>query len=101
MHTIRINLGEICHLAVRKMSSERFKGIPLSEIYCGRNAFDLDHLPPVAHKRDHIVLYKLPITVNSTRPPEPYKSESKWDPNHVRMPYALQSEHKSECTVRH
>lgn len=100
MHTIRTHLRAICHLSVRKMSSENFKGVPLSEIYYGRDAFDLDHLPPVANKWDHIVLYKLPITVISTRPPDPYKGESKWDPNHVRMPYASQSEHKSESEVR-
>lgn len=81
------------------MSSETFKGIPLSEIYSGRDAFDLDHLPPVANSCDHIVLYKLPITVNSMRPPEPYKGESKWDSNHVRMPYGPQYESKSESVV--
>lgn len=101
MHTIRIISRAIYPFFVRKMSSETFKGIPLSEIYCGRDAFDLDHLPPVANKRDHIVLYKLPITVNSTRPPEPFKGENKWDQHHVRMPYASQSEHKGESQVRY
>lgn len=101
MHGVQSNLRQIYRLAVRKMSSENFKGVPLSKIYGGRDAFDLDHLPPVTNKRDHIVLYKLPITVDWSSPPEPYRSESKWDQNHVRMPFALQSEHKSESTVRH
>lgn len=99
MHTIRLN--QTFQLFIRKMSNETFKGIPLSEIYGGRDAFDLQHLPPVANKRDHVVLFKLPITVNSSQPPEPYKGEKKWDQYHVRLPCAPQSEYQMESTVIH
>lgn len=101
MHTVRINLRDFFTLAVRKMSklAETFKGVPMEEIYHGRDPFDLDHLPPVANERNHIVLYKLPITDNSTRPPEPYKGEIKWDSNHVRMPHAPQNEYITESAV--
>lgn len=99
MHKIQPNLRVFHCLVVRKMSSETFKGVPLSEIYGGRSAFDLDHLPPIENKRGHTVLYKVPITVDWSKTPEPYRGESKWDQHHVRMPYAPQSEHKSENTV--
>lgn len=101
MHRIRINFREIYRFAERKMSSEAFKGVPLSEIYGGRGAYDLDHLPPVANKRDHTVLYKVPITENPNRVPAPFRGEIKWDPFHVRMPHAPQNEQKSESAVRH
>lgn len=81
------------------MSTESFKGVLLSEIYGGRGAFDLEHLPPVANKRDHIVLYKLPLPVNSGRAPDAFKGENKWDANHVRMPCAPQNDYKTESAV--
>lgn len=99
MQTIRKSFRKICHLIVRKMSTESFKGVEMSAIYGGRDAFDLEHLPPVENKRDHFVLYKLPIAVSLTRPPEPFRGESKWDPNHVRMPYNPQSVMQNENTV--
>lgn len=99
MHKIQSNLTVFYRLAVRKMSSERFKGVPLDEIYGGRSAFDLDHLPEITNKRDHTVLFKVPITVSWSKTPEPYRGENKWDQQHVRMPHAPQSEYKSENTV--
>lgn len=99
MHTTCKHLWKVCHSIVRKMNTDASKGAPMSAIYRDCDPFDLDHLPPVANKRDHIVLYKLPITGCPTRPPKPFKGENKWDQHHVRMPYDPQSKFKSENTV--
>lgn len=56
----------------------------------------MDQLPPVAYKPDHVVLYKMPTTVDSSQSPHPYRSEGKWDPDHVRMPYDPQSKQKNK-----
>lgn len=82
MGTVR----KVFHTIIRKMSTEPLNGAPMSEIYFHGGPFDFDHLPPVANKRDHIVLYKLPIDKSGSRTPEPYRGEMKWDSNHVRLP---------------
>lgn len=100
MHTFRLK-PHLIQLFTRKMSTDTFKGIPLSEIYGGRDPFSLDHLPPVVNKREHTVLYKLPVDVNAGRPPDAFNGENKWDQNHVRLPCAPQNEYKTECAVCH
>lgn len=67
----------------------------MREMYRGHGAFNLEHSPPVADERNHVVLHKLPITVRLTQPPEPSKGDKKWDQHHVRMPYDTRSEMKN------
>lgn len=81
------------------MSTDSFKGVSMEQVYRGYDKWHLDHLPPIANKRDHIVLFQLPIAEGSTKPPEPHRGENKWDSNHVRMPYSHQCEYKTECEV--
>lgn len=82
------------------MSTDSFKGIPLDEIFRGRELWSFEHLPPIANKRDHIVLFQLPLAENPTHPPDPHNGENRWDANHVRLPCATQNEYKTECLVR-
>lgn len=82
------------------MSTDSFKGVPFDDIYRGNDAWHLNHLPPIVNKRDHIVLYQLPIEPNSTQPPKPYPGEHKWDSHHVRLPCALQNEYRTESSVK-
>lgn len=69
------------------------KGNSMEEIYRGLNEYELAQLPPIVNKRDHIVLFQLPIDTNSTEPPQPHIGILKWDSNHVRLPYATQNEY--------
>lgn len=78
------------------MSSDSHKRIECDRVYRGRDKWQFDHLPPISNNRDHIVLYQLPIEVNSSQPPEPHSGKTKWDSNHVRLPCALQNEYKDE-----
>lgn len=86
-------------IGVRKMSTDSFKGVPLEQVYRGFDQWHFDHLPPIANKRDHFVLFQLPIAKDSSKPPEPHRGEDKWDSNHVRLPYSHLSEYKTECGV--
>lgn len=69
------------------------KGSSMDEIYRGLNPWELSQLPPIINKRDHAVLFQLPINLNSNEPPEPHRGEVKWDSNHVRLPCASQNEY--------
>lgn len=70
-----------------------WKGNTMEEIYRSINEWELSHFPPIINRRDHIVLFELPINLNSTEPPKPHKGHSKWDSNHVRMPCSSQNEY--------
>ncbi|XP_031627780.1 poly(ADP-ribose) glycohydrolase isoform X2 [Contarinia nasturtii] len=82
----------------RKMSSVSYKGVPFKTVYRNFNEWDLDHLPEIVHRRDHSVLFKLPITTRSVQPPKPFIESGgpKWDSNHVKLPCAPQNEYKTE-----
>lgn len=83
-----------------KMNTDNFKGVPLEQIYRGFDRWHLDHLPPIVNKRDHSVLFQLPISNDNTAPPpKPHIGEKKWDSNHVRLPCASQNEYKTESSV--
>lgn len=81
------------------MCTDGSKGVPLNEVYRGFGHWDLEHLPPIVNKRDHIVLFQLPVNKDSKEPPKPHISDTKWDSNHVRLPCATQNEYKTESTV--
>lgn len=81
------------------MSTDCFKGVPLEKIYRGPDQWHLNHLPPIQNKRDHIVLFELPIAQNSKTPPKPLRSEVKWDSYHVKLPCSPQNEYKTESAV--
>lgn len=83
----------------RRMNTDNFKGVPLDQIYRGFDRWHLDHLPPIANKRDHTVLFQLPISNDDSAPPRPHIGEKKWDSNHVRLPCAAQNEYKTESSV--
>lgn len=74
-------------------------GSPFEDIYRGFGKCDLDHLPPIVNKRDHAVLFQLPIGDDLNQPPQPYKGEKLWDGNHVRLPCAKQNEYTKESNV--
>lgn len=76
------------------------RGNTMDEIYRGLNPWELTHLPPIVNKRDHAVLFQLPIDLNATEPPQPHRSDAKWDSNHVRLPCALQNEYLITNEVR-
>lgn len=76
-----------------------FKGNSMDEIYRGLNPWELPQLPPIVNKRDHSVLFQLPIHLNSTEPPQPHRSDAKWDSNHVRLPCAIQNEYLTHDEV--
>lgn len=78
-----------------------YKGNSMQEIYRHINQWELPHLPPIVNKRDHAVLFKLPLDSNSTAPPEPHRSALKWDSNHVRLPCAPQNEYSVFNEVSH
>lgn len=84
----------------RKMSSNNFKGVDFEKVYRNSEKWELDHLPPIVNKRDHIVLFQLPIEKNATQPPVPHRGEIKWDANHVKLPYAKQNEYKTDSSVK-
>lgn len=76
------------------MTSEcDYKGNSMREIYRDASPWELPHLPPIINKHNHAVLFQLPIDRSSTAPPEPHRSELKWDSNHVRLPCAQQNEY--------
>lgn len=81
------------------MSADNFKGVPFEQIYRGFDRWQLDHLPPIANKRDHTVLFQLPLSSDNSEPPAPHIGEKKWDSNHVRLPCAAQNEYKTESSV--
>lgn len=81
------------------MSSDSFKGVPLEQIYRGSEHYHLNHLPPIQNKRDHTVLFQLPIANGSTSPPKPHFGDIKWDSHHVKLPCATQNEYKTESLV--
>lgn len=92
----RLNIEK---LSLRKMTTDHFKGTPLTEIHRGQRALDFDHLPPVENRRDHAVLYQLPIQPNINEPPEAHKGESKWDREHVCLPCDPRSVYKTDAEV--
>lgn len=65
----------------------------MDEIYRGLSAWELNHLPPIVNRRDHAVLFELPVNLNSTEPPKPHRGQPKWDSLHVRLPCAPQNEY--------
>lgn len=94
-----VKLSNVTVIAQIKMSTSCFEGVPLEKVYRGQSQWDLDHLPPIDNKRNHIVLFQLPISINSTQPPAPHKADIKWDQNHVKLPSALQNLYKTESSV--
>lgn len=70
-----------------------YKGNSMREIYRDTNPWELPHLPPIVNRHNHTVLFQLPIDPSSAAPPEPHRSELKWDSNHVRLPCAPQNEY--------
>lgn len=99
MQSFVVKFARHINVSARKMCTNASKGVPLNEIYRGFGKWDLDHLPPIVNKRDHIVLFQLPIDKDSKEPPKPHISETKWDANHVRLPCASQNEYKTESSV--
>lgn len=69
------------------------RGNSMDDIHRGLSPWELHHLPPIVNKRDHAVLFQLPIDLNSATPPTPHRSEAKWDSSHVRLPCASQNEY--------
>lgn len=65
----------------------------MGEIYRGLNEWELSHLPPIINRRNHIVLFELPIDLNSMQPPTPHAGQMKWDSLHVRLPCSPQNEY--------
>lgn len=84
---------------MRKMSNDFHKGTPIEDVYRIGGMWGLDHLPPIVNKRDHSVLFELPLDENSSEPPKPHYGEPKWDSCHVRLPNASQNEYKTESGV--
>lgn len=77
-----------------------WRGTPFEEIYRGLSEWELSHLPPIMNRRNHTVLFELPIDVNSTIPPKPHGGQMKWDSLHVRMPCSPQNEYIVTDEVR-
>lgn len=77
-----------------------WRGTPMEEIYRGLSEWELSHLPPILNRRNHTVLFELPIDVNSTRPPKPHDGQMKWDSLHVRLPCSPQNEYIVSDEVR-
>lgn len=65
----------------------------MEQIYGGIGPFELNHLPAIVNRRDHAVMFELPINVESTVPPRPHVGPPKWDSVHVRLPCAVQNEY--------
>lgn len=70
-----------------------WRGTPMEEIYRGLSEWELSHLPPILNRRNHTVLFELPIDLNSTIPPKPHAGHMKWDSLHVRLPCSPQNEY--------
>lgn len=83
------------------MSTRCYRGVPLKTVYRNLSEWELDHLPPIINKRDHIVLFQFPIKTDPTQPPEPHIESGglKWDSHHVKFPCATQNEYKTESAV--
>ena len=63
----------------------------MEEIYRGMGPFEFATLAPIQCSDTHKVLFELPIAVNEDEPPKPHVGKSRWDSDHVRLPYAEQS----------
>lgn len=72
----------------------------MEDIYRGLSEWELSHLPPIVNRRNHIVLFELPIDLNATEPPKPHDGQMKWDSLHVRLPCSPQNEYIVSDEVR-
>lgn len=80
------------------MTENRVK-IP-DEIYRFSDRWHLDHFPPITNKRNHTVLFQLPLPNDSSHPPEPRIGAHKWDLSHVRLPCSTENELQIKSLVR-
>lgn len=70
-----------------------WRGTPMEQIYRGFSEWELSHLPPIVNRRNHTVLFELPVDVNAMEPPKPHDGQMKWDSLHVRLPCSPQNEY--------
>lgn len=81
-----------------KMTEIRAK-IP-DEIYRFTDRWHLDHFPAIANKRNHTVLFQLPLPNDLSHPPEPRTAAHKWDLSHVRLPCSAENVLQIKILVR-
>lgn len=58
----------------------------IDELHNALDLCDIQHTEPVKPSDSHSVLHHFPIKEPTTQPPKPWKSETKWDKFHVRLP---------------
>lgn len=79
--------------ALNMLTSNIYKGAPLSLIYGSESPWNRPDFPPVRPARNHVVLYQVPDNgvLAEDRPPKPRIGGDKWDQYHVRLPCSQQS----------
>lgn len=70
-----------------------FRGLPILQL--NKSPDCLERLQPLGSANSHTVLFKVPYSYNSSKPPNPFPASFKdrWDNDHVRMPCSNSNEY--------